>query len=402
MNLKQAAARLGIHYQTAYKLVRSGALVAVRVGGTYEISEAAIQRYLVEREAQRADPVARRSARAEPVTTPEGADERAQLLATVVQSVEGVTLSAQGVFDTATQGAAETLGDLAVLALLDADDELQPASYHHRDPARRSVLAAVVAAHPPRAGAGLAGRVMSTGEALFLPHVPQDQLRASTRPELLQYLDEIGVHSVIVVPVRHGGRVLGVLTVSRDYPGHPFTRDDLALLHDLGRLLGVAIRRVERFRRGWERRQELVEAAGTLLASELHSPADCAALLDDGPMLEVVLDHEGRLVAMNEPAVAFAGRLPEGAETLDIVDPAERHAERRLMARLLVGELSFHDGERMVRNVTGEPVRIVVHRGVVRAPDASPRAVLLVGHPAIGLGLVAGAAQESRRSPVAS
>lgn len=402
MNLKQAAARLGIHYQTAYKLVRSGALVAVRVGGTYEISEAAIQRYLVEREAQRADPGARRSARTEPAPAPEDADHRARLLATVVQSVESVTLSAQGVFDTTTQGAAETLGDLSLLALVDADDELQPVSYHHRDPARRSVLAAVVTARPPRARHGHAGRVMSTGEALFLPHVPQDELRASTEPELLQFLDEVGVHSVIVVPVRHGGRVLGILTVSRDYPGHPFTRDDLALLHDLGRLLGVAIRRVERFRRGWERRQELVEAAAALLSSELHSPADCAALLDDGPMLEAVLDPDGRLVAMNEPAIAFAGRLPVGTETLDVVDPAERHAERRLMARLLLGELAFHDAERTLRNVTGEPVRVVVHRGVVRAPDASPRAVLLVGHPAIGLGVVTGTVEEPRRSPVAS
>ena len=38
MNLKTAALRLGVHYQTAYRWVRSGQLVAVKVGAGYEIS----------------------------------------------------------------------------------------------------------------------------------------------------------------------------------------------------------------------------------------------------------------------------------------------------------------------------------------------------------------------------
>ena len=57
MNLKQAAQYLGVHYQTAYKLVRSGRLAAVCVGARYEISEAAIERYLAERQAMRRTPV---------------------------------------------------------------------------------------------------------------------------------------------------------------------------------------------------------------------------------------------------------------------------------------------------------------------------------------------------------
>ena len=38
VNLKTAALRLGVHYQTAYRWVRSGQLVAVKVGAGYEIS----------------------------------------------------------------------------------------------------------------------------------------------------------------------------------------------------------------------------------------------------------------------------------------------------------------------------------------------------------------------------
>lgn len=52
MNLKQAAARLGVHYQTAYKWVRSGELSALRIGGRYEVSDAAITRFLANHRAE--------------------------------------------------------------------------------------------------------------------------------------------------------------------------------------------------------------------------------------------------------------------------------------------------------------------------------------------------------------
>ena len=51
MNLKTAARRLGVHYQTAYRWVRSGELVAVKVGAGYEISEAALERFQGQRAA---------------------------------------------------------------------------------------------------------------------------------------------------------------------------------------------------------------------------------------------------------------------------------------------------------------------------------------------------------------
>src|SRR3954454_13821025 len=55
MNLKQAARRLGVHYQTAYRWVRAGRLAAVRVGNGYDVSEHAIEQLLAENEAMRRD-----------------------------------------------------------------------------------------------------------------------------------------------------------------------------------------------------------------------------------------------------------------------------------------------------------------------------------------------------------
>src|SRR4029078_7034605 len=49
VNLKTAARRLGVHYQTAYRWVRSGQLVAGKVGAGYEISAAALERFEAQR-----------------------------------------------------------------------------------------------------------------------------------------------------------------------------------------------------------------------------------------------------------------------------------------------------------------------------------------------------------------
>lgn len=51
MDLTQAAGRLGVHYQTAYKWVRDGSLVAVKRGASYDISDEEVERFLEARRA---------------------------------------------------------------------------------------------------------------------------------------------------------------------------------------------------------------------------------------------------------------------------------------------------------------------------------------------------------------
>jgi len=51
VDLTEAAARLGVHYQTAYKWVRDGSLVALKRGAAYEITDAEVERFLNARRA---------------------------------------------------------------------------------------------------------------------------------------------------------------------------------------------------------------------------------------------------------------------------------------------------------------------------------------------------------------
>jgi MerR family transcriptional regulator, light-induced transcriptional regulator len=51
VDLQTAAARLGVHYQTAYRWVRDGSLPAMKRGTTYEISEGDLEEFRQRREA---------------------------------------------------------------------------------------------------------------------------------------------------------------------------------------------------------------------------------------------------------------------------------------------------------------------------------------------------------------
>jgi MerR family transcriptional regulator, light-induced transcriptional regulator len=57
LDLRTAADRLGVHYQTAYRWVRDGTLAAVKVHGTYVVDEVEIDRCKASRSAPQPPPV---------------------------------------------------------------------------------------------------------------------------------------------------------------------------------------------------------------------------------------------------------------------------------------------------------------------------------------------------------
>src|SRR5215468_5442692 len=116
VNLKTAAQRLGVHYQTAYRWVRSGQLVAVKVGAGYEVSDAAIARLQAQRAATERLPDA---------TAPPFADLPATVddeLVVLDHMVEAVTLDATKIGERGARILAEHLGDTAFVYRLDDVD----------------------------------------------------------------------------------------------------------------------------------------------------------------------------------------------------------------------------------------------------------------------------------------
>ena len=172
MNLKEAARRLEVHYQTAYRYVRDGRLAAVRVGCTYEISESAVEQFLAQSEAARRVPLNAR----EPQKPSQFVTPLRTLLGDVRAAYDAMTLSPAGVFDVVADGLARVVGDLAVVRTVSDDLHLHPCAISHRDPRRLSIAWTQADTYAPTATEYHERVAVTTGKPVLIRHVPQDQL----------------------------------------------------------------------------------------------------------------------------------------------------------------------------------------------------------------------------------
>lgn len=377
MNLKTAALRLGIHYQTAYRWVRSGQLVAVKVGAGYEISDAAVTRLLAQRAATERMPERTESAAAGAVDTASGPDDALHLLD---QMVDAVTLDSTAVGERAARVAAEHLGDTAFLYRRSAADVMEAVYAAHRDPVAE--VAASTLGRDPRTATNLVRRALTTGELICVAQVPQRELRRRLHPELHEHLHFCGCYSAVCAPIGD----TGVLLVTRDLPGSPYTNDDLPFIEAIAARVTRADERARCWTTAWEMRRAMVEMFAApsfdgncfdaLVESMSGREADDVQL---GEPVVAVLDLELRHVACSKAYGALVGedatRLT--GVTLRSLVP-DGGALDEALAPVLLGEIDFRSVE---LEVLADRARVALHVAMVRREDATPRGVVLVAHP---------------------
>ena len=112
MNLKQAAVELGVHYQTAYKWVRSGELPAVRIGTRYEVSPDAVEQFIANRRSMvhTADVVTSDRRRATDVHSEDLLEELEAMAADPIVAIPAI----EGF---AARGAVSVLGDACIIRI---------------------------------------------------------------------------------------------------------------------------------------------------------------------------------------------------------------------------------------------------------------------------------------------
>lgn len=266
MNLKQAAQRLAVHYQTAYRWVRTGELVAIKVGNRYEISEAAIQQFLSRRANLLSAPTGRPDSAAGQVADRRSAIAELQIL------VRETRVTAQPCFDSATALAASQIGDGAILRLLDRTGQtLRPVSSFAADPELRAALVGAVGAAGsfPRDTPHWSAAERS-GDVHVVHHMPQDLI--------LELMGEAGrftargmrVLAAVVAPIFIEDEFIGGLVALQTQSTAPFREDQIALLREAAELCGHAHDRSTRFVDAWEANRLVRDRATALFASGDH------------------------------------------------------------------------------------------------------------------------------------
>lgn len=386
MNLKQAAASLGVHYQTAYRWVRSGELAAVRVGARYEVSDAAIHQFIVTRQSVLRQAIPQSSASPRAVDHPDDALEDLEAMA----ADPLVSLPSLTAF--AARRGREVLGDLCLVAVTRADGTVERAALDHVHAARASFVAAalsVTGPRPPRMGSVLAP-VLTEGAVVRVPHLPQDRLRAGLRPELRQYLADHPVIGVLAAPIPVEGAVRGMVVFTRDTPADPYTENDEEFATLFAERVGSLVSAAHEIEVAWQVREDLAGRFHEWLANvplgAAFDPEWVQSLLDGYPtdLAVVVYDPAGRIIGANAPTERVAGYDRTGLTGLtftDVVDPADVETERENFSRLASGELDYHDFHAIRRRSSGTTIDFAMHRVAVRHLDSSLACVISVGRP---------------------
>jgi excisionase family DNA binding protein len=386
VNLKTAAGKLGVHYQTAYKWIRTGELVAVKVAGGYEVSDDAIEQFRRRRAAMvRLVSVSDRDdAGAEESL----ADARAHAIETLRTMIERVDNDASVIWTTATRFCAEVVGDSSTFVLRDSTTlGLDVVAYHHADPERLLLVASILGDGVRSGGAGFGTRALASGEVVHLRHVSQLTVRQTVLPEYHQHLDDVGIYSVVAAPVRSGGRIVGVLSVFRDSPGNPLDTADRDFVVEVAELVGRAMDAADSRRAARVLRRVLKEQLEHAVAVANGGDAR-AAILEvfrsvDAERSAAVLEPGGTVLAATRRYAAAHASSPDSltgrpVESLLPADEVELEVAQR--QRVVGGELDFAERTRRLGGRADPPLR--VFEASVRYPDG--RLVAIVETAAAG------------------
>lgn len=228
------------------------------------------------------------------LTAQKQAEEALRLLSEA-SGVLATSLDAEAALAALARLAVPRLADWCTVDLLGEDGLPRNVAVAHVEPAKAALARELRRRYPPGAPAGLM-HVLQTGRSELIPEVPE-RLRAGAGrdPELVRLLRELGLRSYLAVPMRHQGRVLGVITFVAATSGRRFGPEDLSAAEDLASRAAVAVENARLYAELREADRRKDEFLATL-AHELRNPL--------APVRNAV--HLLRLKSPDDPQILWA------------------------------------------------------------------------------------------------
>jgi PAS domain S-box-containing protein len=169
--------------------------------------------------------------------------------------------------------------------------------------------------HPPtlEEDTGLA-KVIRTGESEFYPYVPQELIdQQELDDDELAIIREIGMRSVIIVPMRARGEIIGAMTLVWSESDRHYTAQDLIFAEELANRAAVAVDNAR-----------LYEEARIAEQQQAELLAQMEGLIANAPIGITFMDRNLRYVRINEAMADFNG-LPVAAHLEHSMDEVLPH-----------------------------------------------------------------------------
>ncbi|HSB67655.1 MAG TPA: ATP-binding protein, partial [Anaerolineales bacterium] len=208
---------------------------------------------------------------------------RNAVLSEVSQSLAEASLDEKAILDIVVRTTARLVGDSCVITLGSEDGQwLRPVAWSHKNPdAYKRMSALYNTLHAPTM-VGPSGHVFQSSKPLLIKEFTSEGPGESIPSTYQNYLDLVGISSLLIVPIQIGGKTIGTLGITRDQDGQPYTEDDQSMLEILATRTSQSIHNARLYqelqnslRKELETHDQLVQsekfsAVGRLLASITH------------------------------------------------------------------------------------------------------------------------------------
>jgi signal transduction histidine kinase/ActR/RegA family two-component response regulator len=155
----------------------------------------------------------------------------------------GSSLDYEATLRTVAELAVPQVADWCVVDIVDEHGNIQRLAAAHIDPTRVETARTLLDCYPPDANApGGIQHVIRTARPVMYPTVTDAMLVASARdPEHLRAMRELGIRSVIMVPLVANGRTFGALTFVNAESGRQYTDADFRFAQDVAYRSALAV-----------------------------------------------------------------------------------------------------------------------------------------------------------------
>ena len=134
------------------------------------------------------------------------------------------------------------LSDWCSVHVIDDEGEIVMAAHASSRTENAKAILELDSRFPARHGERGVTHVLETGETELYSDVTPEMIEAGARsPEHLALIRRAGPYSALIAPLVARGRVLGALTLLRLGPGRRYDREDVAMVEELGRRVGIAV-----------------------------------------------------------------------------------------------------------------------------------------------------------------
>jgi GAF domain-containing protein len=222
------------------------------------------------------------------------------------------------------------IGDWCAVHLVNAEGDFDLVAVAHEDPQKVELAREYHSRYPVDAGA-TAGIpvVVRTGVPELAPRIEPEMLRAAIAdPEQVRRVEELGLRSVIIVPLTARGRTFGTLTLAVSHDHRLYTQQDLNFAVELAQRAAISIDTLRSYHEATvaSSRNEILQKFATSL-SRAATIADVVEALVRDVVVELPADAALIAVVEHDTTLRIVGQLGYRQEAIEDFDTFPISAE---------------------------------------------------------------------------